>query len=103
MAKMTFKPNANFHKIMNDLDQYRDFCVTYGRVFDEGTLYNERDRNFHDFNKFKERGYAKNHWDWAHQTDRKPFVKREGWTPRPNSGGPRPAGGYNNNYRTRSN
>ena len=63
-------------QIFDDLDKYREFCVSHGRVFNEAALYNERDRDFYDFLKFNERGYAKNMWNWSNKDPndtRKPF------------------------------
>lgn len=91
MAKFNFKPNPQIHQIFDDLDTYRDFCVSHGRVFNEAALYNERDRDYHDFLKFKERGYTRNNWNWIN-SDRKPNDR-----PRNNNGN----GGYKgNNYRS---
>jgi hypothetical protein len=58
-------------QIFDDLDKYKAFCVSHGRVFNEAALYNERDRDYYDFLKFNERGYAKNMWNWSN-SDRKP-------------------------------
>jgi len=69
------KPEVN--QIYDDLEKYREFCVSHGRVFNEAALYNERDKDFSDFMRFKERGYTKNHWNWANkdpnEAPRKPF------------------------------
>jgi hypothetical protein len=42
MAKYNFQPNARVHQIFDDLEKYRDFCVEYGYVFDEATLYDNK-------------------------------------------------------------
>jgi hypothetical protein len=70
-------------QIYEDLEVYREFCVSHGRIFNEAALYNERDRDFADFLKFQERGYAKNQWNWANKDPnevRKPYngPRREG-------------------------
>jgi hypothetical protein len=88
-------------QIFDDLDKYREFCVSHGRTFNEAALYNERDRDYYDFLKFQERGYAKNYWNWVNRDgqERKPFNKDRN----NNSGGGyrgnnyRPGGGYNRN------
>lgn len=87
---LRMKPEVT--QILDDLEKYQEFCVAHGRVFNEAALYNERDRDFSDFLKFQERGYAKNHWNWAHKDP----AERKEWKPRPNNGGYR----GNNNYRS---
>ena len=92
---LTMKNEVN--TIFDDLDEYQDFCRSHGRIFNEAALYNERDRDFGDFLKFKERGYARNQWNWANKDpneQRKPFNKEHR--------GPRGhnnyrSGGYNRN------
>ena len=49
-------------EIFNDLDDYRDFCVKFGRVFNEAALYKERDHNYNDYLKYKEKKRIPNHW-----------------------------------------
>lgn len=92
---LTTKPEV--HQIFDDLDAYREFCVAYGRVFNEAALYNERDRDYSDFLKFKERGYAKNAWNWAHSPERKPWEKKP-YTPGGPGNGER-KGYQGNNFR----
>jgi hypothetical protein len=90
---LRMKPEVS--NIYEDLENYREFCVSHGRQFNEAALYNERDRDYVDFLKFQERGYAKNHWNWANkdpnEIPRRPFNRNN------NHGG-----GYrgNNNYRS---
>jgi hypothetical protein len=93
MAKVNFKPNPQVHQIFDDLDEYRNFCVSHGRVFDEAALYHERERDYYDFLKFKERGYTRNNWNWIN-SDRKP-------NDRPRTNAPGGNGGYKgNNFRS---
>ena len=66
--------------LFNDLDEYRDFCRTYGRVFNEAHLYNKVYRKkktpYEDFMKWKETGKAR-YWP-GYQPDFKPsFYKAE--------------------------
>jgi hypothetical protein len=70
---LRMKPEVS--QILDDLEVYREFCVSHGRTFNEAALYNERDRDFADFLKFQERGYAKNYWNWANKdpNERKPW------------------------------
>jgi hypothetical protein len=97
MAKINFKPNPHVHQIFDDLDEYRDFCTSHGRVFNEAALYDERERDYYDFLKFKERGYTRNNWNWIN-SDRKPGERKPGGErPRTNPG----SGGYKgNNFRS---
>ncbi len=74
-----FVMKSEVSQIYDDLEQYREFCVSHGRIFNEAALYNERDRDFSDFMRFKERGYARNQWNWANkdpnEAPRKPYNK----------------------------
>ena len=74
---LTMKPEVS--QIYDDLESYKEFCIDHGRVFNEAALYNERDRDFIDFLKFRERGYAKNQWNWINrdpnEAPRRPFNK----------------------------
>ena len=45
-------------QIFNDLDEYRDFCRIYGRVFNEAQLYKEK-TPYEDFLKWKDTGKAR--------------------------------------------
>lgn len=45
-------------QIFKDLDQYRDFCRQFGRVFDEAHLYKEKSP-YSDFLRWKETGKAR--------------------------------------------
>jgi hypothetical protein len=53
--------NPVVNKIFNDLDNYRDFCRFYGsgRVFNEKALYNNRDRNWRDYQEYLSGGFRK--------------------------------------------
>ncbi len=90
-----FVMKSEVSQIYDDLEQYREFCVSHGRNFNEAALYNERDRDFSDFMRFKERGYAKNHWNWANkdpnEAPRKPYNK--------DHKGPRGFNNYRSGYR----
>jgi hypothetical protein len=96
-----FRMKPEVTQIYDDLEKFKQFCVDHGRLFNEAALYNERDRDYFDFLRFKERGYAKNAWNWAHKDPnevRKPYTG-----PRREGGGGykgnnyRPGGGYNRN------
>lgn len=93
------KPEVS--QIFDDLEKYREFCVSHGRVFNEAALYNDRDRDFYDFLKFTERGYAKNMWNWSNKDPnevRKPYQgRREGNGGHRGHNNYRSGGGYNRN------
>jgi hypothetical protein len=40
--------------IFDDLNAYRNFCVQFGRRFDERALYNVNDSNWQDYQQFKD-------------------------------------------------
>ena len=42
MAKPQFKSNPKVNQIFEDLENYREFCVDYGFVFNGATLYDMR-------------------------------------------------------------
>lgn len=79
--------------IFDDLDSYRQFCVQFGRVFNEQALYNQRDNNWRDYLQFKEGNRIRNHWNY----DRSQMNKRlNGDNRRNNRNGPK------RNFKTRS-
>jgi endonuclease IV len=63
MSKVKFKTNAEVAKIFDDLEQYRDFCVDYGHVFDEKNLYDNKVFSYQQFQKFKSNKKVKNIWE----------------------------------------
>ena len=71
-------------QIFDDLDKYRAFCVAYGRSFNEADLYSDRSRDYQDFLRYREGGYANNHWNWNRDKDKDKDRR------------PARAGGYNN-------
>ena len=50
-------------QIFDDLDSYRDFCVTYGYKFDEATLYDMRSYVYRQHNKNLTGKPVKDNWD----------------------------------------
>jgi hypothetical protein len=63
MAKLNIQPNARVHQIFDDLDQYREFCVEYGYIFDEATLYDTKNYIYRTFTKKLAGKEVKNMWD----------------------------------------
>jgi len=63
MAKINFEPNTKLTQIFDDLDKYREFCVDYGYVFDEKTLYDMRNFAYRQHQKQLAGKPAKNNWE----------------------------------------
>lgn len=70
--------SVEVRKIFDDLDGYREFCVEFGRRFNEADLYNERHRDYSDYLRWKDSGHASNQWNWVKEKtpDRKPYYSR---------------------------
>lgn len=51
--------NPTVTKIFDDLDAYRNFCRSEGKVFDEAALYNKKDLNWQAYQKYQSYLYAK--------------------------------------------
>ena len=45
--------NPTVNKIFNDLDTYRNYCRSEGKVFDERALYKKEDPNWIAFQKYQ--------------------------------------------------
>ncbi len=65
MAKPTFKHNPKVAQIFTDLENYREFCVDFGYVFNEATLYDMRNFVFRQFQKNQAGKPAKYNWEEA--------------------------------------
>lgn len=63
MAKVNHQSNPRVHQIFDDLDQYREFCVEYGYIFDESTLYDMKNHIYRTFTKKLAGKEVKNMWD----------------------------------------
>lgn len=62
MAKITIKHNPQVQQIFSDLEEFRDFCVDQGYVFDERYLYSNRSKEYRQFTRMKEGKYVRNNW-----------------------------------------
>lgn len=62
MAKKAHK-NPRTEQVLDDLEEYKDFCRYYGYVFNEEDLYNMRTYPFQQFNKFRNGKNFKDQWD----------------------------------------
>lgn len=65
MAKPTFKHNPKVAQIFTDLENYREFCVDFGYVFNEATLYDMRSFVYRQFQKHQTGKFAKYNWEEA--------------------------------------
>lgn len=63
MGKPSHRPNPRALSIMDDLDNFKEFCVDYGYRFNEGDLYNFKAYAWQQYNKFSQGKNAKNMWD----------------------------------------
>ena len=50
------------HRLFDDLDNYREFCVDYGYKFDEATLYDMRSYVYRQHNKQLTGKPVKDNW-----------------------------------------
>ena len=48
--------------IYDDLEQFREFCVKYGRIFREADLYNNRSETYQDYVRNKSGKNVRNGW-----------------------------------------
>jgi hypothetical protein len=62
MAKPTIKPNPKTTQILDDLEQFLDFCRNYGYKFNEADLYNWKSYAYQQFNKLQQGKSVKNMW-----------------------------------------
>lgn len=63
MAKLNFQPNSKVRQIFEDLEKYHEFCVDYGYVFDEKTLYDMRSFAYRQHQKQLAGKQPKSNWD----------------------------------------
>lgn len=62
MAKPTIKSNPKVTQILDDLEQFLDFCRNYGYKFNEADLYNWKSYAYQQFNKLQQGKSVKNMW-----------------------------------------
>jgi hypothetical protein len=73
---LSMKPDVV--EIFDDLDEFREFCVEYGHVFDERNLYNERAPSYSDYLRHKSGKWTRNQWFSKPESERKHFKPRDG-------------------------
>jgi hypothetical protein len=62
MGRPSIQSNPRLHAIFDDLEQYLDFCKSYGYRYDERDLYNWRSYPYQQFNKHLQNKPAKDMW-----------------------------------------
>lgn len=62
MAKPNIQPNAKTTQILNDLENFLEFCRDYGYRFNEADLYNWKSYAYQQFMKLQQGKSAKNMW-----------------------------------------
>jgi hypothetical protein len=62
MAKITIKSNPKVTQILDDLEQFLEFCRNYGYKFNEADLYNWKSYAYQQFNKLQQGKSVKNMW-----------------------------------------
>lgn len=62
MAKPTIKPNPKATQVLDDLEQFLEFCRDYGYKFNEADLYNWKSYAYQQFNKLQQGKSVKNMW-----------------------------------------
>ena len=62
MGKREYRPNPRVLQTLDELDQFRDFCVNYGYRFREEDLFNFKAYAWQQYNKFSQGKNAKNMW-----------------------------------------
>jgi hypothetical protein len=63
MAKSEYKSNNRVNQIFDDLENYLDFCKTFGYRYDEADLYNNRSYVYRQFGKFLSGKPVKDQWE----------------------------------------
>jgi hypothetical protein len=63
MAKINYQSNPRVKQIFEDLENYREFCVDYGFVFDESKLYDMSNYVFRQFAKYQAGKAVRSNWD----------------------------------------
>jgi hypothetical protein len=62
MAKPTIKPNPKAAQVLDDLEQFLDFCRSYGYRYNEADLYNWKSYAYQQFMKLQQGKSVKNMW-----------------------------------------
>jgi hypothetical protein len=63
MSKNAKKMTSQVENIFNDLEDYLNFCRSYGYRYDESELYNNRSFVFRQFTKYQQGKSFKDMWE----------------------------------------
>ena len=63
MAKFVYKTNPRVTAVLNDLEQYLEFCREYGYRYDENDVYNWKAYAWQQYNKFLNGKPVKDMWE----------------------------------------
>lgn len=63
MAKPEFTSNPKVQEIFTDLENYLDFCRSFGYKYDENDLYKDKSFAFRQFTKYKSGKTVKDNWE----------------------------------------
>ena len=63
MGKREYRPNPRALQALEDLSNFKEFCVEYGYRYNEGDLYNFKSYAWQQYSKFSQGKNAKNMWD----------------------------------------
>lgn len=63
MSKLKYQPNPKVREILNDLEEFLEFCRSYGYRYNEADLYNWKSYAFQQFSKRQNGKPAKDMWD----------------------------------------
>jgi len=63
MAKTENKSNNRVNQIFDDLENYLDFCRTFGYRYDEADLYSSRSYVYRQYTKFLSGKPVKDQWE----------------------------------------
>jgi hypothetical protein len=62
MAKQTYQSNPKVQQLFEDLEKYKDFCVSFGYKYDEATLYDMRSYVYRQHQKQLSGKWPKDSW-----------------------------------------
>lgn len=67
-GKLNMIKNRNVNRVFNDLDDFREFCVNYGYVFDEKELYKRNSNAYVQYERHRRGDAFTDQWadDAAH-------------------------------------
>ena len=84
MSKFKAVKNPRTNQVWNDLQEYEDFCRSFGYAFNKEDLYNMRTYPYQQFNKFRNGKNFKDQWgvDLQRFHSKAPTPPKRGFKPR---------------------